>query len=274
MIRQLVAAFEILPPGTKEETLSGTVTNLFPPIIPHGIQGPLIPSRVTGQTVLKKVGSPNLAMQSPQRFVERRALRERRQAVPDPITELGLNEDQLRNLKARVNRRFLVGFDCSKPMDVKPVSSFIHDPCDPLEAHEKETYDIEPVTQFQVVQYETRGEFLATRCERYVSQFTYYCGAADHASPLPQETFFRWPKVLTHNDCRSLVTFFFDWKVIHLQLIIIKLIDRIMRNTKIQLHVWSQPPKGQKMAFYQKWKVSWLFIVCFVCPNFTISSLK
>ena len=32
-------------------------------------------------------------------------------------------------------------------------------------------------------------------------------------------------------------TFFSDWKVIHLQLIILKLIDRIMRNTKIQLHV-------------------------------------
>ena len=89
-------------------------------------------------------------------------------------------------------------------MDVKPISLFIHDPCEPLEASEKETYDIEPVTQFQVVQYETRREFLGTRCERYVSQFTYYCGAADHASPLPQETFFRRPKILTYNECRSL----------------------------------------------------------------------
>ena len=160
VIRQLVTAFEILPPGTKEGTLSGTVTNLFPPIIPHGIQGVLNPPRVTGQTVLKRVWSPNLAVQSTQRFVEQRALRERHQPVPDPITELGLNEDQLRNLKAHVNRRFLDGYDCSKPMDVKPVSLFIHDPCHPLEASEKEMYDIEPVTQFQVVQYETRREFL------------------------------------------------------------------------------------------------------------------
>ena len=89
-------------------------------------------------------------------------------------------------------------------MDVKPVSSFIQDPCEPHEAHEKETYDIDPVTQFQIVQYETRREFLGTRCERYVSQYTYYCGAADHASPLPQEIFFRRPKILTHNECRSL----------------------------------------------------------------------
>ena len=180
------------------------MANLFPPIIPHGIQEPLNRPWVTGHTVLKKVGSLNLAIRSTCHFVEQRALRERRQAVPDPITELGLNEDQLRNLKARVNRRFLVGCDCSKPMDVKPVSSFIHDPCDPLEGSEKETYDIEPVTQFQIVQYETRREFLGTQCERYISQFTYYCGAADHASPLPQETFFRRPKLLSHNECPSL----------------------------------------------------------------------
>ena len=120
------------------------------------------------------------------------------------MTELGLNEDQLRNLKAQVNRRFLVGYDCPKPMDVKPVSSFIRDPCEPVEASEKETYDIQPVTQFQIVQYETRREFLGTWCERYVSQFTYYCGNADHASPLPQETFFRCPKILAYNECRSL----------------------------------------------------------------------
>ena len=50
-------------------------------------------------------------------------------------------------------------------MDVKPVSSFIHDPCEPVDASEKETYDIQPVTQFQIVQYETRREFLGTKCE-------------------------------------------------------------------------------------------------------------
>ena len=55
-------------------------------------------------------------------------MRERRQTTPDAITELNLNQDQLRDLKSRVHRRFLVGYDCSKPVDVKPVSSFIHDP--------------------------------------------------------------------------------------------------------------------------------------------------
>ena len=102
-----------------------------------------------------------------------------------------------------VDRRFLVGYNCSKPMDVKPVSSFIHDHCEPVEASKKETYDIQPVTQFQIVQYETRSEFLGTRCEKYVSLFTYYCRNADHASPLPQETFFRRSKILAYNECRS-----------------------------------------------------------------------
>ena len=126
-------------------------------------------------------------------------LRECRQATPDAVDELWLREDQYRNLKARVTRRFLAGYDCSKPMDVKPISSFIHDPREPAEANSEETYEIQPVTQFLIVQYKTRREFLGTRCERYISQFTYYCGSADHASPLPQETFYRCPKVLAQN---------------------------------------------------------------------------
>ena len=89
-------------------------------------------------------------------------------------------------------------------MEVKPISSFIHDPCIPNESNDEDTYEIESETQFQIVQYETRREFSGSRCERYISQFTYYCGNADHASPLPQETFFRRPKVLANNECRGL----------------------------------------------------------------------
>ena len=131
-------------------------------------------------------------------------MHERRQATPDAITELGLSQEQHRNLKALVNRRFLVGYDCSKPMDVKLISSFIHDHCEPAEANNKEKYEIRPVTQFQIVKYETRREFLGTRCERYISQFMYYCRSVDHASPLPQETLYRRPKVLAQNECRAL----------------------------------------------------------------------
>ena len=107
-----------------------------------------------------------MTTQSINRYTEQRALRERRQTTPDAITELDLTQDQLRDLKAPVNRRFLVGYDCSKPVDVKPISSFAHDPCEPVEANSKDNYEVEPVTQFQIVQYETRREFLGTRCER------------------------------------------------------------------------------------------------------------
>ena len=51
-----------------------------------------------------------------------------------------------------------------------------------------------------------RREFQGTRCELYISQFTYYCGNADHASPYPQETFYRRPKVLHWDQCKELAT--------------------------------------------------------------------
>ena len=179
--------------NSKATNSTHSIDNPFPPIIPHRIPKPFYPSQDTGPPIPAEVNITDLACESTRRFAELRALRKRRQATPDAITELGLSEQQHRDLKAHVNRRFLVGYDCSKPMDVKPISSFIHDPCEPAEANNKETYDIQPLTQFQIVQYKTRREFLGTRCERYISQFTHYCGNADHASPLPQEIFFRRP---------------------------------------------------------------------------------
>ena len=174
------------------------------PIIPHRKPEPYHPFQDAGCHDLAEVNTTDLARDSACKFAEKRASRERRQVAPDALTELGLSEEQFRDLKARVNRRFLVGYDCSKPMEVKPISSFIHDPCIPNESSDEDTYDIEPETQFQIVQYETRREFSGSRCERYISQFTYYCGNADHASPLPQETFFRRPKVMANNECRGL----------------------------------------------------------------------
>ena len=182
----------------------GILSGFLLPVIPHRILKPFYPSQDTGPPISAEVNITDLVNESTRQYVERRALRKRRQATPDAITELGLSEEQHRNLKARVNRRFLVGYDRSKPMDVKPISSFIHDPCEPAGDNNKEMYEIQPVTQFQIVQYETRRKFLGTRCEKYVSQFTYYCINANHASPLPQETFYRHPKVLAQNECRAL----------------------------------------------------------------------
>ena len=104
------------------------------PIIPHRIHKPFNPTRVTAQHISADVELQDLASESSRQYSKRGAVHERHQAIPVAMTELGLSEDQLCNLKARVNRRFLVGYDCSKPMEVKPVSLFIHDPCKPAEA--------------------------------------------------------------------------------------------------------------------------------------------
>ena len=186
------SAFRIPPKVNGNESKKAS---LFP-IIPHRIPKPFYPSQDTGPPILTEVNITDLASESTRQYAEQNTLHEHWQTTPDAITELGLNQDQYRNLKAMVKRRFLVGYDCSKPVDIKPISSFINDHCEPTGANSQEDYEIQPVTQFQIVQYETRREFLGTRCESYISQFTYYCGNADHTSPLPQETFFRRSKVL------------------------------------------------------------------------------
>ena len=141
-----------------------------------------------------------------QYFARREKLRIKRQISPDVATELNLNDAQLSNMQAQVNRRFLVGYDCSNPQEVKPISSFDQDPCEPTQANEQDTYEVSETAQYQLVQYETRREFEGTRCEKYISQFTYYCGNADHASPLPQEIFFRRPKIMHWDKCKELAS--------------------------------------------------------------------
>ena len=129
-------------------------------------------------------------------YARREKLRIKRQISPDVATELNLNDAQLSNMQAQVNRRFLVGYDCTNPQEIKPISSFIQDPCEPTQANEQDTYEVSETAQYQLVQYETRREFEGTRCEKYISKFTYYCGNTGHASPYPQEIYYRRPKIL------------------------------------------------------------------------------
>ena len=136
IVPKLQQAFTVRAPPRKS---TKSVVNRFPPIIPHWIAEPYHPFQDAGCHNLAEVNSTDLARDSACKFAEQRALREQRQTTPDALTELGLNEEQFRDLKAQVNRRFLVGYDCSKPMEVKPISSFIHDPCEPVEANNKET---------------------------------------------------------------------------------------------------------------------------------------
>ena len=138
--------------------------------------------------------------------IRREKLHAKRQISPDVATELNLSDAQLNSLQAQVHRRFLMGYDCSDPQEIKPISSFIQDPCEPAEANKQDKYVIEDAAQYQIVQYETRREFQGTRCEKYVSQFTYYCGTADHSSPYPQEIFYRRPKILHWDKCEELAS--------------------------------------------------------------------
>ena len=102
--------------------------------------------------------------------IGREKLRARRQISPDVATELGLSDAQLNSLQAQVNRRFLTGYDCSEPQEVKLISSFVRDPCEPAEANNQVQYEIEDPTQYQIAQYETCREFRGTRCEKHVSR--------------------------------------------------------------------------------------------------------
>ena len=134
--------------------------------------------------------------------IRREKLRAKRQITPEITAELALSDAQLNSLKAQVNRRFLTGYDCSNPQEVKPISSFIRDPCEPAEANDKDAYVIDLPTQYQIVQYETRREFKGTRCEKY----TYYCETADHSSPYPQEIFYRRPRIMVWDECKDLAS--------------------------------------------------------------------
>ena len=85
----------------------------------------------------------SLTTDSSRRFrIRRNKLRARRQVTRDRTSELELSDAQLNNFKAHVDRRFLTGYDCAEPREVKPISSFIQDPCEPTEASDKDTYEI------------------------------------------------------------------------------------------------------------------------------------
>ena len=101
-------------------------------------------------------------------YLRKTKRRVKRQISPDVATELNLNDAQLNSLQAQVNRRFLVGYDCANPQEVKPISSFIRDPCEPIADDQQDNYEIDDAAQYQIVQYETRREFKGTRsCERF-----------------------------------------------------------------------------------------------------------
>ena len=188
------------------ETLSEkrTIPNLT---VPHSRNGTFNLTSPSTDKIVYAKDEIDLTKKSSRLYhIRREKLRAKRQISPDVATELNLSDAQLNSLQAQVNRRFLTGYNCSDPQEVKPISSFIRDPCEPVEANKQDKYEIDDAAQYQIVQYETRREFQGTRCEKYISQFTYYCGTADHSSPYPQEIFYRRPKIFHWDKCKELAS--------------------------------------------------------------------
>ena len=181
-----------------------SIPNLEPPALRNLTINDTLPS---SDNIVSAKDTVDLTKESTRLFsIRREKMRIKRQISPDVATELGLSNAQLSNMQAQVNHRFLVGYDCSNPQEIKPISFFVQDPCEPTPATEQEKYDVQETAQFQIVQYETRRELEGTRCEKHISKFTYYCGTADHASPYPQEIFYRRPKILRWNHCKELAS--------------------------------------------------------------------
>ena len=120
--------------------------------------------------------------------------------------ELHLKAEEITMMKAAVDKRYLVGYDCRYPETVKPVSSFISDPCEQDIDDTVENYSTSTNDQYQIVQYETRREFKGFRCEKYESKFTFYCGVYDHATPLPSEIYARKPVFIDPEVCKQMYT--------------------------------------------------------------------
>ena len=128
------------------------------------------------------------------------------QTFSNTSAELQLSSDDLAILQSHVNRKFLVGYDCKSPTTVKPVSSFITGPCDrPLDT-DANSYSHSSIKTYQVVQYETRREFKGYRCEKYMTEQTFYCGNADHITPYPKQIYFRRPTYMDPDKCRKMHT--------------------------------------------------------------------
>ena len=119
-------------------------------------------------------------------------------------SELNLTPDDISMMKADVGTKYLVGYDCNNPQSIKPLSSFIADPCTMEPDKDKSHYVVSFGTKYQIVQYETRREYEGYRCEKYVSEYTFYCGNADHGTPYPDKIFSRRPMFVPHETCRRM----------------------------------------------------------------------
>ena len=85
-------------------------------IAPHRESKPFNVTKASNDTIVYAIDEASLTKESSHlNHISREQLRARQQVTPDITTELELSNAQLNNLKAHVNRRFLIGYDCSNP---------------------------------------------------------------------------------------------------------------------------------------------------------------
>ena len=146
---------------------------------------------------------PHIAKTSARKRYERKR-RSSIESLPNVTKELHLSSEDITMMRADVGTRYLIGYDCSHPKSIKPVSSFIADPCNIDMDREKNNYVVSFGNKYQILQYETRREYEGYRCEKYVSEYTFYCGNSDHGTPYPDKIFFRRPTFIPFETCRQM----------------------------------------------------------------------
>ena len=111
---------------------------------------------------------------------------------------LKLTAKIISDIKADVGSYFLTGYDCAHPQGITPVSSLLRHECKPPEV---EDLSVVRSIQYQLLQKANTRRISGYKCSKRVSQQTFYCGNADHSTPLPHETYFNRKIRISAADC-------------------------------------------------------------------------
>ena len=123
-------------------------------------------------------------------------------------TGLALSEEHISRLEAQVDKFFLTGYDCSDPMAITPVNSHVKDPCMdhiPIDSPMK-VEGVNRTMRWQVLQYEDQREIKAFRCTKFKTLTSFYCGNADHSTPIPQLSYSKRKQLVSTNDCNHMTS--------------------------------------------------------------------
>lgn len=109
-----------------------------------------------------------------------------------------LKNSTLQAIKSQVDEYYLIGYDCSRPSSITPVSSIIKHECVPPVAPNPEIVE---QNQYQILQESKNRRFKAKTCTSVVTRTTFYCGAYDHITPLPHRGFYNRQQPVSADKC-------------------------------------------------------------------------